>query len=54
MEILGIIDLPVRLGNLETVHGIYISPSLGGELITGQDWLKMYNAVIRFDFADCS
>lgn len=32
-EILGMVDLVVRLSNLETVHRIYISPSLGRELI---------------------
>lgn len=41
-------DIPLRIGNLKTVHGIYISPSLCRELIIGGDWLKTYNAVIRF------
>lgn len=48
------VDLPVRQGKLEILHGIYISPSLGGKLITGENWLKMYNAVIHFYFADFS
>lgn len=48
MEIIGIVDLTVRIGNLETAHGIYISPSLSRELTIRGDWLKWYN-VSRFD-----
>lgn len=38
MDMLRMVDLPVRIGNFESVHGIYISPSLERELIIRGDW----------------
>ena len=40
LKIPGIVDLQERRGNLETVHGIYISLNLSRELMIWGDWLK--------------
>lgn len=42
-DILRMVELPVWIDDLETVHTIYISPSLGRELRIERDWLKIYS-----------
>lgn len=49
MEILGTMDLSVRISNLRTTHRIYVSSSRDRELKIGGERLKKYNTVIYFN-----
>ena len=49
MEIEGKIRCPIKVGDVQANHTLYVAPELCTELILGEDWLRARKACLEFE-----